>query len=250
MDYETLKHDGHLLAYQKRQGDGPGIMFLGGYASDMNGTKASYLAERCTEANRNFLRFDYRGHGLSQGEFQAGCIGLWFSDALAVFDRCTEGQQILIGSSMGGWIGLLLALARPERIGGFIGIAAAPDFTEDLLWARLTAKERDRLMQDGFLQEKAAQPGESPLIYTRQLIEEGRNHLLLRSPIALSCPVRLLQGLLDDAVPWSTALKLIEMLQSADTRLTLIKDGDHRLSRAQDCALLWSTIAAISTDSA
>lgn len=245
-------HDGNRLAYSRQDGQAPGVMFLGGYRSDITGTKASFLAAQCAAAGQSFLRFDYRGHGRSEGRFRDACIGDWRSDALALLDHGTAGKQILVGSSMGGWLALLVALARPERVAGFVGVAAAPDFTEDLIRARLSQAERAQLLQNSFLQEEPAEPDTAPAMTTLHLIEEGRNHLLLRKPVALHCPVRLLHGQQDADVPWQTSLTLMERLTAADVRLELVKDGDHRLNRPQDCALLWQLVqelVALNNDS-
>lgn len=236
-----FRHQDRRLAYLRQDGVAPGVLFLGGYCSDMTGTKAGFLAEQCAKTGRGFLRFDYRGHGQSEGRFRDGCIGDWFDDALAIFDACTVGAQILVGSSMGGWLALKLALARPERVVGLVGIAAAPDFTEDLLWNKLSGAARQQLERDGYLQEQAA-PEAQPMIYTHNLVVEGRRHLLLRDAIALRCPVRLLQGQGDVDVPWETAIKIAAQVTAQDVRVTLIKDGDHRLNRPEDCALLWAAV--------
>lgn len=235
-DFFTIP-DGRL-AYQRMIGDKnrAGIIFLGGFASDMTGTKASFLFDRCREKNISFLRFDYQGHGQSSGDFKNGTIGTWFNDACAILDQLTEGPQILIGSSMGGWIGLKLAVERPERVKAFVGIAAAPDFTEDLMWLHLTEAQRSALERDGFIDG-----GHAPL--TLNLVKEAREHLMLRAPIPVSCPMRLLQGLNDRDVPWQHALRIAENVSGEDVRLTLIKEGDHRLSRPQDLELLWQTVA-------
>ncbi len=217
------------------------LFFLSGYGSDMTGTKASFLAERCASTGRAFLRFDYRGHGASDGDFVDGTIGAWFDDALAVFDQLTEGPQLLVGSSMGGWIALLLAKARPERVAGFVGVAAAPDFTEDLVRPRLTPAQRAQLEREGLTHDEDAPP-DFRLPMTARLLDEARNHLVLRAPLPLNAPVHLLQGQRDADVPWGHALRLAEGLSGADVRVTLIKDGDHRLSRPQDLALLWQTV--------
>ncbi len=230
--------DGVRIAYQKRDGDGPGVVFLGGYASDMTGTKASYLDDWCRQRNRAFLRFDYQGHGQSSGTFADGTIGLWTDDALAAFDALTEGPQIVIGSSMGGWIMLILALARPERIAGLIGIAAAPDFSQDL-WLSLDEDQRETVRRDGVIE--LSDDGQ-PYRVTSAFFDDGRQHLMLRGSLAISCPVRLLQGMQDTAVPWSTAVTLADRLQGTDVALTVIKDGDHRLSRDRDLTRLGATI--------
>ncbi len=231
------------LAYQRLIGDpnGPGIVFLGGYASDMSGTKASFLAERCADEDLSFLRFDYRGHGCSSGDFNSCVLGDWLEDACAAFDQLTQGKQILIGSSMGGWLALLLARARPERIKAMIGIAAAPDFTEELVWKNLTEEQKAQLERDGFIPDETSPP-DQPFVMTRRLIEEARQHLLLGAEIKLDCPLHLLQGLNDEEVPWRYALRILERVSGSDARVTLIKDGDHRLSRPKDLALLWNAV--------
>jgi pimeloyl-ACP methyl ester carboxylesterase len=233
---------GSFLAYRRRfaSGDGakgPGIVFLTGFKSDMTGTKASVLDEFCHARGLGFLRFDYSGHGASSGNFLDGTISRWFADALAAFDRLTEGPQILVGSSMGGWIMLLLALARPERIKGLIGLAPAPDFTEHLIWWNLSDDERARLLKDGKLEQPSDYSPE-PYVITKALIEDGRKHLLLNGRIAIDAPVRLLHGLNDRDVPHAVSLRLQTRLTSPDVVLQLIKDGDHRLSRPQDLARL------------
>lgn len=233
--------DGATIAYHRTQGRGPGLVFLGGFMSDMTGTKATALEAYAQARGQAFLRFDYQGHGQSSGRFEDGSIGLWAEDALAALDDLTEGPQILIGSSMGGWIMLLTALARPERVAGLVGIAAAPDFTEDLMWARYDPEIRATLERDGVYHEPSDYSDE-PYTITHKLIEDGRNHLLLRGPIALHCPVRLLQGTADLAVPWQTAITLMERLESEDVAVTLVKDADHRLSEPSDLARLDATL--------
>lgn len=212
-------------------------MFLCGFRSDMTGTKASFLDTHCAARGLGLLRFDYSGHGRSSGEFTDGTIGRWTEEAVAVLDRAGDGRWILVGSSMGGWVMLLAALARPERVAGLIGIAPAPDFTERLIWNALSAAQRSEMMTRGRL-EMPSQYADTPTILTRNLIEEGRDHLLLPSPIGLRCPVRLLHGMADPDVPHALSLELADRLLSDDVRVTLIKDGDHRLSRPQDLALL------------
>ncbi len=222
---------GYRLAYHRLAGaaDQPGVMFLGGYRSDMQGSKALALEAHCRDSGQAFLRFDYSGHGDSEGAFTDGTISRWLADAVDVFDRLTTGPQILIGSSMGGWIAMLLALARPERVQGLIGIAAAPDFTEDLMWARFSEAERERLMREGVLYQETPYDPE-PYAITRALIEDGRRHLLLRGPIAIDAPVHLLQGMQDADVPWRHVLRITEALVRDDVTVTLFKSGDHRLS--------------------
>lgn len=239
---QILPRDGGAtIAYRRLDGKPPGVMFLSGFMSDMQGTKALEVERYCRAAGRAFVRFDYQGHGESSGDFADGTIGSWAEDAVAVLDACTEGPQVLIGSSMGGWIMLLAALARPDRVAGLIGIAAAPDFTEDLMWDRFDAERRETLERDGVYYEPS-EYGDEPYTITRKLIEDGRSHLLLRRPIALHCPVRLLHGMRDDSVPWMTTSRIAEKILSEDVRIFLVKDGDHRLSRDQDIARLKVTL--------
>lgn len=240
-EHEILATSGRRLAY-RRDGDrsGAGVFFLSGFFSDMTGTKASFLADRCAGAAACLTRMDYRGHGFSGGNFIDGCIGDWLEDALAVFDVATKGPQVVVGSSMGGWIMLLLALRRPERVKALVGIAAAPDFTEDLLWQKLSAAQKAELAEKGVIYEPSDYG--DPLPYTSRLIEDGRSHLLLAKGVPFKGPVRLLQGMRDDDVPWGTALRLAGALEGADVRVSLVKDGDHRLSRPQDMELLWQNV--------
>lgn len=218
-------------------------MFLPGFRSDMNGIKAQALAGHCRARNLPFLRFDYFGHGASSGDFRAGSIGRWLDDALAVIDGLTEDPQILIGSSMGGWIALLAALARPERVAALIGIAPAPDFTEDLIWGRLSETQKRQLLESGELATPSAYEADVIPI-TLRLVEEGRRHLLLRGPIPLGCPVRILHGMEDPDVPYQTSLRLLEKLTGTEAVLELIEDGDHRLSRPQDLTRLFAAVDA------
>jgi pimeloyl-ACP methyl ester carboxylesterase len=236
----TMTHldrgDGVRLAANVTEGRAPTLVFLPGFMSDMTGDKATALDAWCRARDRACLRLDYSGHGQSGGRFVDGTIGHWTTDALFLIDRLAGERILLVGSSMGGWIALNAALARPERVAGLIGIAAAPDFTEDLMWSGMAPAARAALLRDGELRVPSAYGGEQ--IITRALIEDGRTRLLLRGPIQLSCPVRLLHGMRDADVPWAMALRLADQLQSQDVRVTLIKDGDHRLSRPQDIALL------------
>ncbi|HET7880411.1 MAG TPA: alpha/beta hydrolase [Acetobacteraceae bacterium] len=235
--------DGVELAWARVVGRGPTVVFLPGFRSDMTGDKATALAAFCAERGHAMLRFDYSGHGVSGGEFEDGSIGRWTEDALAVIDGLTEGSLVLVGSSMGGWIALLAALARRDRVIALIGIAAAPDFTERLMWQVMTAEQRLRLIRDGVFQ-RPSEYGE-PYPITRHLIEEARGRLLLNAPIALDCPVRLLHGQADADVPWRTTLSIAARLTSSDVQVMLVKDGDHRLSRPQDLALLRRTLAPL-----
>lgn len=239
MREETGRLDGRL-AWARLPGRGPGVVFLPGFRSDMGGTKAMALREACAARGRAFLRFDYSGHGESAGRFEDGTIGQWAEDALALFDALTDGPQVLVGSSMGGWIATLLAVRRPERIAALVGLAPAPDFTEALMWPEFTAAQREAVMRDGVLHVPSHYGEPTPI--TRALIEDGKRHLLLGGPIPLRCPVRILQGMADPDVPWRHALRLVEALESNDGRLHLIKDGDHRLSRPEDLRLLVETL--------
>ena len=237
------REDGVELAWARLEGKGPMVVFLPGFNSDMAGSKATALRDWCASHGHAMLRLDYSGHGVSGGRFEDGSIGRWMNDALLLIDRLTDGPLLLVGSSMGGWIGLLIALRRRARVVGLVGIAAAPDFTECMIWDGLTAAEQADLMATG-RRIVPSQYGD-PYIITRGLIEDGRSHLLLGTPIALDCPVRLLQGLRDDDVPWRHALDIAENLASDDVQITLIKDGDHRLSRDSDIALLCRTVATL-----
>jgi len=235
---------GERLAFHHLPGAAPGLLFCGGYTSDMSGTKALALESHCRERGRAFTRFDYRGHGASSGRFIDGTIGAWRDDALAIVDQVTQGPLIVAGSSMGGWIMLLLALARPERVRALVGVAAAPDFTEDLVLPGATEEQRRDLERQGFwLQPSAYGP---PYPVTKALIEDGRRRLLLRGPIAIDCPVHLLHGQRDPDVPWQTALRLAERLRSEDVTIELVKAGDHRLSTDADIARITGAIDRLS----
>jgi pimeloyl-ACP methyl ester carboxylesterase len=236
--------DGATIAYHRRTGKAPGIVFLGGFMSDMTGTKARTLDAFAAARGQAFLRFDYFGHGASSGDFAEATVGRWKADALLALDRLTEGPQILVGSSLGGWLMLLVALERPQRIASLIGIAAAPDATEALMWARLPPEHRAAMERDGSIRVPS-QYDPAGYLLTWRLIEEGRRHLVMRSPIPLTCPVRLLHGMRDPDVPWRTSLALAEKLESSDVEVTLVKDGDHRLSTERDLALLMRTIASL-----
>ena len=240
---QSDRGDGVELAWARTEGRFPAAVFLPGYKSDMTGAKALETEAFCQTHGLACLRLDYSGHGASGGRFEDGAIGRWTDDALFLIDRLTAGPIVLIGSSMGGWIGLLAAIARPERVAGLIGIAAAPDFTEELMWQSMTPDEQQTILRDGVL-HVPSQYGD-PYPVTRALIEDGRTRRLLDRPIPLACPVRLLQGQRDPDVPWQTALRIAERLESDDVQITLIKDGDHRLSRPQDLALLRRALAAL-----
>jgi pimeloyl-ACP methyl ester carboxylesterase len=236
---------GHI-AYRRRDGIEPGLMFLGGFRSDMSGTKATALDDFAAATGRAYTRFDYRGHGASSGRFEELALGDWIADGLEVLDRVAEGPQILIGSSMGAWVALHLALLRPGRMAGLVSMAAAPDFTEELIWARLDEGQRERMRREGRIERPSAYAPE-PDILTLRLIEDGRSHLLLGRPIALPCPARLIHGTADADVPWVFSLRLLDRLQSADARLTLIKDGDHRLSEPPQIEAMLAAVAELAS---
>lgn len=234
------------LAYHRTsaQGDGkaaPGVVFLGGFRSDMTGTKAMFLEDWASARGRAFLRFDYCGHGASSGDFLEGSIGDWADDAAEALSRLTDGPQILVGSSMGGWIALLLARRMPERIAALVGIAAAPDFTEDSMWAGFDEGQRAALMRDGRV-ELPSDYSDEPYVITRRLIEEGRKTLVLRDPLPLPFPVRLLQGTADTDVAPEVALRLLDHADSPDLRLTLVKGADHRFSGERELSILAATL--------
>ncbi|MBN8872519.1 MAG: alpha/beta hydrolase [Rhodospirillales bacterium] len=235
--------DGLELAWIRSDGATPTIVFLPGFRSDMTGDKATALAGFAAARGQAMLRFDYSGHGASDGAFTDGTIGRWAADVCAVIDALTEGPLILVGSSMGGWLSLLTLRARPDRIAALVGIAAAPDFTECLMWEAMTFEERATLMRDGIL-HIPSQYGE-PTPITRALIEDGRTRLVLSDPIDFAGPVRLLHGQADPDVPWELALRIAETVTSTDVQVTLVKDGDHRLSRPEDLALLCRTVAGL-----
>ncbi len=235
---------GPRLAYRRTPGKGPGVVFLGGFRSDMTGTKAMRLEAWATARGQAFLRFDYSGHGASSGRFEDGAISDWLDDALAILDAASEGPQILVGSSMGGWIALLAARARPDRVAGLVLIAPAPDFTERLMWDILPETVKREILEKGFHARPSAYD-DAPDIITRRLIEDGRRHLLLDRTIPISSPVRILHGMADADVPWRLSIELVEKLASRDVELTLVKSGDHRLSSGPDLARLETTLDAL-----
>lgn len=227
-----LSVPGGRLAYVREGGESPGIIFLGGFRSDMSGVKAIALEEFCRARGQAFVRFDYRGHGQSSGRFEECTLSDWKEDALAVLTKLTRGPQVLVGSSMGGWLALLLALAKPRRVAGIVGIAPAPDFTEHLIWEKLTPRQQDALRESG----KILVPSEygEPYPITADLILDGRKHLLLQGAIPIHCPVRLLHGMKDDDVPWEVSMAINEKLGTKDVKTILIEDGTHRLSEPAD----------------
>jgi pimeloyl-ACP methyl ester carboxylesterase len=235
--------NGTEVAWIMLPGAGPTVVFLPGFRSDMTGDKATALAAFCAARGQAMLRFDYSGHGASSGDFLEGTIGAWAADALAAIDTLTSGPLVLVGSSMGGWIALLTALARPDRIAGLIGIAAAPDFTQRLMWEAMGQAEQAALLRDGVLYVPSQYGDPTPI--TKKLIEDGAKHHVLTGSIPINCPVRLLHGQADPDVPWEFALRIAEQAETADVRVILVKDGDHRLSRPCDLALLRTTLSGL-----
>lgn len=267
---KLLLPDGDFIAYHKHDSkkNHPGIVFLGGFMSDMTGTKATSLEKFCIQNDYSFIRFDYFGHGKSSRKFTDCTIGVWKQNILDVLDNLTEGKQILIGSSMGGWLMLLAARKRPEKIAGLIGIAAAPDFTEDLIWDVMTTAQKSELLRNG-IYNLASEYGEKPYPITLELIEEGRQHLLLRErlesriqkskeisskhllPVSnlldssvynFTFPIHLIHGLKDMDVPSSLSTRLAEVLGNEDVKVTLVENGDHRMSTPENIKLLTDTL--------
>ncbi len=236
---------GRVIAYRHSpaRDNAPVFVWLSGFKSDMSGTKAQALESWAAAQRYGVLLFDYSGHGSSGGAFEDGTVSDWREDTLAAIDQLTSGPVVLVGSSMGGWMALLAALARPERVKAMVLIAPAPDFTEKLMWSAFTPAQQAEIMQQGYTL-RPSDYGE-PYPITRALIEDGRRWSLLDAPIAFTGPVHILQGMQDTDVPWRHSLALAEMLVSPDVILTLIKDGDHRLSRDEDIARLLATCAAI-----
>jgi pimeloyl-ACP methyl ester carboxylesterase len=233
--------EGARIAYHLSEGRAPTVVFLSGFASHMGGTKARHLEAWCHERGRAYLRLDYQGHGRSSGRFEDGGVGTWAGDALAVIDAVTEGPLVLVGSSMGAWIMLIAARRLEERVAGLVGIASAPDFTEELIHAHLDSRQRAQLNTEGRL-ERASAYDQGPNVVTLKMIEDGREHLQLGEVIPLDCPVRLIHGLDDPDVPWEISLRLSERLESEDVRLTLVKNGGHRLSEPAHLDLLTATL--------
>lgn len=238
------RDDGATIAYHASAGRTPTVIFLHGFKSDMTGGKALALEAWCRRRGQAFVRFDGYGHGSSSGRFEDGTIGRWIEDAVAVIDGLAQGPVVLVGSSMGGWLMLLAALRRRERVAGLVGLAPAPDFTEELCWQCFSDDDKRRLVTEGRVMVPDCY-GAEPYPIMRGLIEEGRNHLLLGDHIALDCPVRLIQGMRDEDVPWRTALRLQEQLASEDVEVILVKNGTHRLSEPADIDRLERVLAAL-----
>lgn len=232
---------GERLAYAHTEGDGPCVVFLSGYRSDMEGTKAVHLEAWAAARGQAFLRLDYSGHGMSGGIFEQGCIGDWSADAEAVIRAVTAGPVVLVGSSMGGWIGCILS--RRLEMAGFVGIAAAPDFTEDGFWSGFSEEQRRAVMDEGGV--RVPSDYEDPYVVTRKLIEDGRRNLVLRHPLPMTCPVRLLQGTEDSAVSRETAWRLLDHIEGPDVRLTLVKGADHRFSSQACLAVIEAAVLEV-----
>jgi len=239
------REDGATIAYHQTPGKHPGVLFLTGFKSDMTGGKALELEAFCQEIGHAYTRFDYQGHGQSSGAFEDGTIGQWADDAVFVIDKLTDGPQVLVGSSMGGWIMLLVALARPKRIAGLVGLASAPDFTEDLIPAALSDEQKADLARDGYVDIPNCYEDQEPYRIDKRLLDEGRDQLLLRDEMAIDCPIRLIHGIKDADVPWETSLKIMERARSDDVEVQLIKDGEHRLSEPHDLIRLRRTVGAL-----
>jgi len=241
--------DGATIAYRHDAGRPgvtmPGVIFCGGFKSDMSGNKATALDAFCRARGQQYTRFDYQGHGASSGDFADGTIGAWFGDLLAVFEDVTDGPQIVVGSSMGGWMALLLTLLRRDRIAGLVLVAPAADFTIELLWKSIPPEGRRQIQEDGmWLRPSDYDDGPYPI--TRALIEESREHLVLGHPIPYTGPVRILHGLRDDVIPAAHVLRTVAAIASDNIEITFIKNGDHRLSEASDLAKLRGVIDELS----
>ena len=239
-NYHSIADEG-CLAYQKLEGSGPTIVFFSGHGSDMFGSKAEALADYCKAEGRSYLRFDYTGHGLSSGAFLDGTISSWTKDALAVIDDLTSGPLIIVGSSLGGWIMLNVAKQRQSRIAGLIGIAAAPDFTETLIWNELSEDQQARMAKEG----QIALPNpyaDEDIIYPYALVTDGRDNLLLGKELAITCPIILHQGMADHEVPWQTACQIAGAVTSDNVRLNLVKASGHRFSSEPEIAMIISSV--------
>lgn len=233
----------HRLAYRYSPGGKPGVVFLGGFLSDMEGTKATAFEAFCRGRGQAYLRLDYSGHGRSGGRFEDGTISSWRDDVLAIIDTVSEGPMVLIGSSMGGWLALLVALSRPERVVGLIGLAAAPDFTEELMWGRFDPAQKRQLMSEGLVRLPSNYAEPYPV--TRALVEDGRQNLLMEGPIELGIPVRLIQGGDDPDVPAGMPHRIAARLTSGDVQIRIIDGGGHSLSRDRDIAAIHSVLTAL-----
>ena len=238
--------EGARLGYIKLSGASPTVVFLCGYQSEMTSTKAAYLHAWCAQRGQAYLRFDYQGHGHSSGAFEDGTIGSWANDAIAIIEALTDGPLVLVGSSMGGWLMLLVARHMPDRVQAMIGIAAAPDFTQYLIDSPISEKQRAVLERDGRIEVPyEGSEGDEMFIMTLALLKESSRHVQLQGRIPLHCPLRLIHGMKDTEVPVSTSQKLLSCMDTEDVRLIMIKDGEHRLSRPQDLTLLAHTLEGV-----
>ncbi len=238
-----LAHDGHEIAWRAVAGEGATVVWLGGFRSDMAGTKAQALADRALAEGRSYLRFDYYGHGESSGAFVRGTISRWRADALAVIDQLTAGPLMLVGSSMGGWLACLAAMTRPQRVTGLVLLAPAADFTERLMRPEMDAAAQAQMHRDGVWLRPSDYGDPYPI--SRDLLEDGARWSILPGPIRLGAPVRILQGGADPDVPWRHSLALAEAIEDEDVVFTLVRDGDHRLSRPQDLARLTAVVSEL-----
>lgn len=236
---------GRKIAYHKYFGTEPGVVFLGGFSSDMDGTKAIFLEKFWKAQGRSFLRFDYSGHGQSSGQFEDGCIGVWAEDAAAAVQNLTDGPQIIVGSSMGGWIALLLAKRIPSKVAGLVGIASAPDFTLNFEHELLDEFQKRQLWSEGRI-ELPSEYSDDPLVITRKLIEDGRNNLVLDEPLRLPFPTRFLQGSDDHDVDQAVAIRLFDHVEGPDIQLTIVKGADHRFSSDNCLTMIIREIDAVS----
>lgn len=246
--HHTLSRGDATIAYHHTPASGsrrgkPGVIFLGGLRSDMTGTKATALESWAVAQGLAFTRFDYQGHGISSGRYEDGCVSVWAADAIAVLDQVTSGPQVLVGSSMGGWAMLLTVRERLDRVVGMVGVAAAPDFTENLMWPSFDEATRQKLLSDGVIYQPSDYGDPEPV--TLRLIEDGREHRVLTGPYQFNGPVRLLHGIEDTVVPWQTTTAIAETVTSADLRIILVKGGDHRLSTPPDIELLCRTVEEV-----
>ncbi|WP_029416055.1 alpha/beta fold hydrolase [Brevundimonas bacteroides] len=242
-DFDTLpRPDGETLAFKRVDGTGPSVLWIGGFRSDMEGTKALALDAAARERGWSFVRYDHFAHGQSSGDWRQATIGRWREDAIALIDHL-DGPVIPVGSSMGGWVALLAALARPDRMAGLVLINPAQDFTDHLMWPSLPDHTRQAILRDG--EATIVEQGLGEYVLTRRMFEEARDWLLLDGPIQISAPIHVLQGRADDTVPWTHAIALTERLTGGDVRLDLIESGDHRLSAPRDLARLVEAVEAI-----
>jgi len=237
---------GLKIAAKKLEGRPPTVIFMPGFFSNMEGTKATFLEEQCRKSGQAYIRFDYRGHGQSDGKFEDGTFTDWLNDTLLVLDQLAEAPVVAVGSSMGGWIALLAALKRPDKIRGLVGIASSPDFTDDIWHHRMTDQQRNQMNEQGFITQPSEYRNE-PVIITKKLLESGKDHLLLHKPsLTLDIPVALIHGKKDADVPWQKSEKLHRLIGKENSELILIPDGGHRLSREEDLVLIGRVVGEIS----